>query len=60
MPEMGKLRPNIALAILCATIFACFAAWLGFKLDAIEVLTAVIGSFVGFLAGVSLKVLENE
>ena len=60
MPDMGKLRPQIALAILCATIFACFAAWLGFMLGAIEVLTAVIGSFVGFLAGVSLKVLENE
>jgi hypothetical protein len=60
MPDMGKLRPQIALAILCATIFACFAAWLGYKLQAIEVLTGIIGSFVGFLAGVSLKVLENE
>ena len=57
---IGKLRPNIALAMICATAFSMFAAWLGYQLGAIEVLTAIIGSFVGFLAGVSLKVLENE
>jgi len=31
-----------------------------FRTRDIEVLTGIIGSFVGFLAGVSLKVLENE
>jgi hypothetical protein len=60
MPDMGKLRPQIALAILCATIFSCFAAYLGYKLGAIEVLTGIIGGIFGFLGGVSLKVLENE
>jgi hypothetical protein len=57
---MGKLRPQIFLAILCATLFSMFAAWIGYKMGAIEVLTAIIGGVFGFLGGVSLKVLENE
>jgi glucokinase len=55
-----KIRPQIALAILCATTFSMFAAWLGYQMGAIEVLTAIIGGIFGFLGGVSLKVLENE
>jgi len=58
--SFGKLRPQIALAIICATIFGCVSLWVGVTLEAIEVVTAIIGSFIGFLAGVSLKVLENE
>ena len=57
---MSRLRPQILVAIVCATVFSCFAAWLGYKLGAIEVLTAIIGGVFGFLGGVSLKVLENE
>ena len=57
---MGKIRPQIFLAIICATVFAMFAAWIGMQLGAIEVLTGVIGGVFGFLGGVSLKVLENE
>ena len=57
---MSRLRPQILMAIVCATVFSCFAAWLGYKLGAIEVLTAIIGGVFGFLGGVSLKVLENE
>jgi len=34
--------------------------WIGMKMDATEVVTAVIGSVFGFLGGVSLKVLEQE
>ena len=60
MPEMGKIRPQILVAIICATMFSMFAAWLGYKLGAIEVLTAIIGAVFGFYAGVSLKILENE
>jgi len=56
----SKLRPQILTAILCATIFSMFAAWLGYKLGAIEVLTGIIGGIFGFLGGVSLKVLESE
>jgi len=37
-----------------------FAAWLGYKLEAIEVLTGIIGGIFGFLGGVALRVLENE
>jgi hypothetical protein len=57
---MSKLRPQILVAIICGTIFSMFAAYLGYKLGAIEVLTGVIGGIFGFLGGVSLKVLENE
>ena len=57
---MSKLRPQILIAILCATMFSMFAAWIGYRMDAIEELTAVIGGIFGFLGGVSLKVLENE
>jgi len=57
---VSRLRPQILMAIVCATGFSCFAAWLGYKLGAIEVLTAIIGGVFGFLGGVSLKVLENE
>ena len=57
---VSKLRPTILLAILCGTTFSMFAAYLGYKLGAIEVLTGIIGGIFGFLGGVSLKVLENE
>jgi uncharacterized membrane protein YjjP (DUF1212 family) len=56
----SKIRPQILVALLCATSFSFFAAWLGYMMGAIEVLTAIIGGIFGFLGGVSLKVLENE
>ena len=57
---INKIRPQIALAILCGTIFSIFAIWIGATMEAVEVVTAVIGGIFGFLGGVSLKVLENE
>jgi|TARA_R100000808_G_scaffold1170_6_gene5557 ABC-type multidrug transport system permease subunit len=57
---MKNFRPQIALAILCATIFSLFAIWIGYKMEGTEIITAVIGGIFGFLGGVSLKVLENE
>jgi len=56
----GKLRPQIALAIICATLFSVTAILVGMSLGAVEIVTAVIGGIFGFLGGVSLKVLENE
>ena len=56
----GTLRPQIFIAIICATLFSVVALFVGVALDAVEVVTAVVGSFIGFLAGVSLKVLESE
>jgi len=55
-----NFRPQIALAIFCATAFSLFAVYIGFKMEATEIVTAVIGGIFGFLGGVSLKVLENE
>jgi LytS/YehU family sensor histidine kinase len=57
---MGRLRPQIMAAVLCGTLFGIFGMWIGMKMDATEVVTAVIGSVFGFLGGVSLKVLEQE
>ena len=57
---MGKIRPQILIAILCATIFSMFAAWLGYKMGATEILTGLIGAVFGFLGGVSLRIIENE
>ena len=60
MKGIGKIRPQVALAILCATVFSLFTVWVGYKLGAVEVITAVIGGVFGLYAGVSLKILENE
>ena len=57
---IAKIRPQILVSIICATIFAMFAAWIGLKLGAIEVLTGVIGGLFGLLGGVSLRIIENE
>ena len=57
---IGKLRPQIFLAIVCATIFSSLAMYIGMKMEAVEIVTATLGGLFGFLAGVSLKVLENE
>ena len=56
----SKLRPQIIVAILCATLVAGMGMYLGWRMDAVEVVTAIAGSIFGFLGGVSLKVLENE
>ena len=58
--NFGKLRPQIFLSILCATIFSCVGLYVGVVLNAVEIVTAIVGGLFGFLAGVSLKVLENE
>jgi len=33
--------------------------WIGWQMEAIEIVTAIIGSVFGFLGGISLKVLEH-
>ena len=57
---IGKVRPQIFLAIICATLFSCIAMYVGMKMEAVEIVTAIVGGLFGFLGGVSLKVLENE
>ena len=47
-------------AIICGTVFGIVGMWVGLRMDATEIVTAVIGSVFGFLGGVSLKVLEQE
>jgi uncharacterized membrane protein len=57
---IGKIRPQVLTAIVCATTFAMFAAYLGYKMGATEILTGLIGAIFGFLGGVSLRIIENE
>jgi hypothetical protein len=57
---LGKLRPQIMAAIICGTVFGIFGMYIGLRMEATEIVTAVIGSVFGFLGGVSLKVLEQE
>jgi uncharacterized membrane protein len=55
-----KIRPQILAGIISATLIGGMALWVGMVMGAVEVVTAVIGSVFGFLAGVSLKILESE
>jgi len=57
---LGRIRPQILVAIICATIFSMFACWLGYKMDATEIVTAIVGGIFGFLGGVSLRIIESE
>ena len=56
---IAKLRPQILVAILCATIFSMFAAFLAYKMDAVEIMTAIIGGVFGMLGGVSLRIIDQ-
>ena len=58
--NFGTIRPQIFLAILCATAFSIFVSWVGMQLQAVEIITGTLGALMGFLGGVSLKVLEGE
>tara|TARA_Y100000310_G_scaffold312439_1_gene359754 strand:+ start:93 stop:272 length:180 start_codon:yes stop_codon:yes gene_type:complete len=58
--QTGKIRPQILVAIISATVFSVTALFIGQQMQATEIVTAVIGGIFGFLGGVSLKVLENE
>jgi len=49
---IGKLRPQIFLAILCLTMLATVAAFKGMP----EISTATIGGIIAL----GMKVLENE
>jgi uncharacterized membrane protein len=57
---LGKVRPQIFAAIICGTVYGIFGTWVGMQMEAVEVVTGVIGSVFGFLAGVSFKILEAE
>ena len=57
---IGKVRPQIFLAIICATGFSSLALYIGMQMEAVEIVTGIVGGLFGFLGGVSLKVLENE
>ena len=58
--KFSAVRPQIFLAIICATVFSSLALYIGMKMEAVEIVTGIVGGLFGFLGGVSLKVLENE
>ena len=57
---IAKVRPQILIAILCAPIFSMFAAFLAYKMDAVEVRTAIIGGIFGMLGGGSLRIIDQS
>ena len=57
---IAKIRPQILIAILCATVFSMFSAYLAFLMDAVEVMTAIIGGVFGMLGGVSLRIIDQS
>ena len=57
---MKGLRPQIFFAILCATTFSIVAIWIGWQMEATEIVTAVIGGTIGGLIALGMKVLEND
>ena len=52
-------RPQILAAIIAATIFCTVTAWFGFLMDATEIITGLTGAFVGFLGGISLRIIDS-
>jgi len=58
--QVGKWRPQILTAIICGTGGSIVGLYIGMKMEAVEIVTAIIGSAFGFLAGVSMKILEGE
>ena len=58
--KFGTVRPQILVGIICATLFGCLGLVVGVQMNAVEVVTDIIGGLFGFLGGVCLKVLENE
>ena len=58
--RIGLVRPQILAAILCATLFSITALYVGMRMDAVEIVTGLVGGLFGFLGGVSLKLMEGE
>jgi len=40
-------------------LFCCLTAWIGWKLEAVEVITGLTGAFIGFLGGISLRIIDS-
>ena len=57
---LGRSRPQIFISIICGTTLAIVISVLAYKMQSIEIITAVVGSVFGYLAGVSQKILESE
>ena len=57
---MKKIRPQIMVAMIADLIFSLFAAWIGYLMSAPEILTSVISGIFGFLAGTSMRILQND
>ena len=56
----GRVRPQIFLAIFAGTTVAIVVSYFAYRMGAVEIMSAVVGSVFGYLAGVSQKILEND
>ena len=57
---LSRIRPQIFMSIVCGTTVAIVISILAYKMGSVAIITGVIGSVFGYLAGVSAKILENE
>ena len=51
--EFGKIRPQVFVAILCATFFSTFASWLAYQMDAVEIITKLYKRYFTFIRDAS-------
>ena len=56
----GKIRPQIALAIIAATVFSITALWVGLQTQATGIVTAGIGGVFGFPGWLRRHVSDDE
>ncbi len=57
---MSRIRPQIMVALLCATIFGLFVAWIGYKMNHVEVVVGVSSGLLSLFVVVAIKILESE
>jgi len=54
-----KIRPQIIMAMAFITLSAGFAMWIGWRMEANEIVTGALGS-MGVVGILAMKLLEGE
>lgn len=57
---IAKIRPQILLALICATIIAVVGAWIGRAMNAPEIVTAALAGAFGVIGTLGMKILEDK
>ena len=57
---MAKLRPQILAAMFLITALGAAGCYVGFRMDASEIVTGALGSTVSLIGVLGMKVLESD